>query len=37
MCKIPYKFVNNESYQIFMNILKPNLAYFTNILKTGSK
>jgi hypothetical protein len=38
MCKFSYKFVKTESYQIFMNICKPNLAYFTNILqKIGSK
>jgi hypothetical protein len=38
MCKIAYKFVKNESYQIFLNICKPNLASFTSILqKIGSK
>jgi hypothetical protein len=38
MCEISYKFVKNESYQIFMNNCKPNLAYFTSILqKIGSK
>jgi hypothetical protein len=26
MCKISYKFVKNESYQIFKNICKLNLA-----------
>jgi hypothetical protein len=33
MFKISYKFGKNESYQIFVNIRKPNLAYFTSILK----
>jgi hypothetical protein len=33
MCKISYKFVKNEPYQIFTNICEPNLAYFTSILK----
>jgi hypothetical protein len=33
MCKISYKFVKNESYQIFMNICKLNLAYFTSIIQ----
>jgi hypothetical protein len=33
MCKISYKFVKIESYQIFANICKPNLAYFTSIVK----
>jgi hypothetical protein len=38
MCKISCKFVKNESYQIFTNICKPDLAYFTSILqKIGSK
>jgi hypothetical protein len=37
-CKIPYKFVKNESYQIFTNICTPNLAYFTsNFQINGSK
>jgi hypothetical protein len=33
MCKIAYKFVKNESCQIFLNTCKPNLAYFTSILQ----
>jgi hypothetical protein len=33
MCKISYKFVKKESYQTFMNICKPNLAYLTSIVK----
>jgi hypothetical protein len=33
MCRFFYKFVENESYQIFTNICKPNLAYFTSIFK----
>jgi hypothetical protein len=33
MCKISYTFVKNESYQIFMNICKLNLAYFTSIIQ----
>jgi hypothetical protein len=33
MCKISFKFVQNESYQIFMNICKQNFAYFTSILE----
>jgi hypothetical protein len=33
MCKISYIFVKNESYQIFMNICKLNLAYVTSILQ----
>jgi hypothetical protein len=33
MCKVSYKFGENESDQIFMNICKLNLAYFTNILQ----
>jgi hypothetical protein len=38
MCKISYKCVKNESYQIFMNICKLNSAYFTNIIQLiGSK
>jgi hypothetical protein len=38
MFKISYKFVKNESYQIFMNICKPNKAYFISILQEiGSK
>jgi hypothetical protein len=31
MCKISFKFAKNESYQIFTNICKPNLAYFTHM------
>jgi hypothetical protein len=38
MCNISEKFVKNESYQIFTNICKPNLAYFTSIIqKIGAK
>jgi hypothetical protein len=33
MCKISYKFVKNESYQVFMNIYKLNLAYFISIIQ----
>jgi hypothetical protein len=28
-----YTYVKNESFQIFLNICKPNLAYFTSILQ----
>jgi hypothetical protein len=31
MCKISDKFVKNESNQIFVNICKLNLAYFTSM------
>jgi hypothetical protein len=38
MCKISVEFVKNESYHVFMNICKPNLAYLTSIFeKIGSK
>jgi hypothetical protein len=38
MGKKSHKFGKNESYQIFMNICKSNLSYFTSILqKIGSK
>jgi hypothetical protein len=38
MCKISYKFMKNESYQIFTLIRKPNLAYIiSNLKKIGSK
>jgi hypothetical protein len=30
---ISNKFVKNESYQFFMNLCKPNVAYFTSILQ----
>jgi hypothetical protein len=33
MCKISYQFVKNESYQIYMNICKLNLAYFKSIIQ----
>jgi hypothetical protein len=31
--RFSYKFEKNESYQIFIHICKPNLAYFTSILQ----
>jgi hypothetical protein len=31
MCRISHKFAKNESYQIFTNICKPNLAYLTTM------
>jgi hypothetical protein len=38
MCKISYKFVINESYQMFKNICVTNVAYFTSIFQQiGSK
>jgi hypothetical protein len=38
MCNISYKFVKNESYQIFTDICKPNLDYFTSVFQNiGSK
>jgi hypothetical protein len=32
MRKISSKFVKIESYEFFVNIWKPNLAYFTSII-----
>jgi hypothetical protein len=32
ICEISDKLVKNEYYQIFMNVCKPNLAYFESIL-----
>jgi hypothetical protein len=37
MCKMSYKFVKNESYQIFTNICRPNLASLQVFLKNGLK
>jgi hypothetical protein len=33
MCKISYKFVKNESYQILKIICKLNSAYFKSIIQ----
>jgi hypothetical protein len=32
MCKFSYKYVKNESHQIFVNICKLKLAYFKSII-----
>jgi hypothetical protein len=37
MCKIPYKFVKNESFLIFTSICKPNLAFLQVFFKKSAQ